>query len=35
MNEDNREEPDMFENIDCCDAFNTSKVLIQFCILLK
>ncbi|KAH1253579.1 hypothetical protein GmHk_04G010198 [Glycine max] len=26
MNEDNREEPDMFENIDCCDAFNTSKV---------
>jgi len=28
MNEDNREEPSVFENIDCFDVFNTSHVLI-------
>ena len=31
----NEEEPDVFENIDYSDAFNTSQVLIWFCILLK
>ena len=28
MNKDNREEPGVFENIDCSNAFNTSQVLI-------
>ena len=28
MNEANTEEPDVFENIDCSDAFNTYHVLI-------
>jgi len=28
MNEANGEEPSVFENIDCSDAFNTSQVLI-------
>ena len=35
MNEDNGEKPDVFENIDYSDAFNTSQILIWFCILLK
>ena len=28
MNEDNGEKPDVFENIDYSDAFNTSQILI-------
>ena len=28
MNEDNGDEPSVFENIDCFGAFNTSQVLI-------
>jgi len=28
MNEENREQPGVFENIDCSNAFNTYKVLI-------
>jgi len=28
MNQENKEEPDVFENIDCFDVFNTSQVLI-------
>jgi len=28
MNEENGEEPSVFENIVCSDAFNTSQVLI-------
>ena len=28
MNEENREELDVFENIDYSDAFNTSQILI-------
>jgi len=35
INEDNEEEHDVFENNDYSDAFNTSQVLIWFCILLK
>ena len=35
MNEENGEEPSVFENIDCSYVFHTSKVLIWFCILLK
>ena len=33
-NEENGDEPGVFQNIDCFDIFNTSQVLIWFCFLL-
>ena len=35
MNEDNGEEPSVFENIDYSDTFNNSQVLIWFYIFSK
>ena len=35
VNEENGEEADVLQHIDCSDAFNTSRVSIWFCFLLK